>query len=81
MKCIARNAYSSAAAAICKMDRLKEYVFIEVLQQIMKEATNFSKQPDCALKATSDVIKNFSNTVFFDYLLVHCPMILSVLYS
>jgi hypothetical protein len=82
LKCIARNAYKSAAAAICKTDRLKEYVFIEVVQQMMEEVVHFAKQPDCLLKATSpEAVKTFSNTVFFDYLLVHCPKLVSILFS
>jgi len=35
------------------MDSLKQHIFVEVIQQTMREVENFAKKPNCPLKVTS----------------------------
>ena len=61
--------FSAAAAALCSMESLKSYIFVENTNLTMLEVVNYSKQSDNMLRVSSpNSVSTFSNSQYYQQL-------------
>ena len=66
--------YSAAAKAVFKDVKLKDLVYVEVINEIKHEIRCYSKDSECLLKLTTPGgVRKFSNESFYQQLLLKCP--------